>query len=411
MNSLFLDAMRCALKNQQVTWQQEITTAQWEQLFELSRTQRVLPMIYNAVFSCPSARRADKAVFAAVRKQVFQQVLIQVQKDQEFEQLYRFLEQEGLRPAIVKGMVCRTLYPNPEYRGSGDEDLLIGPLDFDRCHRAMLDFGMTTTASEENLTADYEIPYRKPGTALYVELHRYLFPPESEAYGNLNSYFLPDKTKTIPFSVNDFQVTTLNETSHLLYLICHAYKHFIHSGVGIRQLCDIALFARAYSHRIRWDYVYQKCLAFHGTVFVAALFRIAKEHLDISIASDDLPQLWKACDIDANDLLQDMLSGGVYGQADESRLHSSNITLTAVANAGEKASLLQGMKESLFPSREQMVRKYPYLKEKPALLPLAWAQRICTFGANYAKSGRNVSQVVSIGKARVALLEKYQMIE
>ena len=60
MNSLFLDALRCALKNQQVTWQQEITTAQWEQLFELSRTQRVLPMIYNAVFSCPSARRADK---------------------------------------------------------------------------------------------------------------------------------------------------------------------------------------------------------------------------------------------------------------------------------------------------------------------------------------------------------------
>ena len=411
MNTLFLEALRCALKNQQVTWRQEITTEQWEQLFELSRIQRVLPMIYNAVFSCPSARHAEKSVFAAVRKQVFQQVLIQVQKDQEFLQLYRFLQQEGLHPVIVKGMVCRSLYPNPEYRGSGDEDLLIGPLDFHRCHRAMLTFGMITTASEENLATDYEIPYRKPGTPLYVELHRYLFPPESEAYGNLNSYFLPGKTETIPFIVNDSQVTTLSETSHLLYLICHAYKHFIHSGVGIRQLCDIALFARAYSHRIRWDYVYEKCLEFHGTVFVAALFRIAKEHLDISIASDDLPQLWRACDIDASDLLQDMLSGGVYGQADESRLHSSNITLTAVANAGEKASLLRGMKESLFPSREQMVHRYPYLKEKPTLLPLAWAQRICTFGTNYVKTGQTVSQVVSISKTRVALLEKYQIIE
>lgn len=35
----------------------------------------------------------------------------------------------------------------------------------------------------------------------------------------------------------------MNASDHLFYLICHALKHFYHSGFGIRQVCDILLFA------------------------------------------------------------------------------------------------------------------------------------------------------------------------
>lgn len=35
----------------------------------------------------------------------------------------------------------------------------------------------------------------------------------------------------------------LAPTDHLLCLLCHAYKHFLYAGFGIRHVCDIGIFA------------------------------------------------------------------------------------------------------------------------------------------------------------------------
>ena len=38
--------------------------------------------------------------------------------------LFDKMRQNGLTPLIVKGIVCRDLYPNPDLRTSNDEDLI-----------------------------------------------------------------------------------------------------------------------------------------------------------------------------------------------------------------------------------------------------------------------------------------------
>ena len=40
------------------------------------------------------------------------------------------LEHLGVQPLVMKGIVCRNLYPKPDLRPSGDEDLLIPAKDF-----------------------------------------------------------------------------------------------------------------------------------------------------------------------------------------------------------------------------------------------------------------------------------------
>lgn len=42
---------------------------------------------------------------------------------------------------------------------------------------------------------------------------------------------------------------------HLIFLLLHAFKHFISSGVGVRQLCDIALWMRRFGAQIDWQRV------------------------------------------------------------------------------------------------------------------------------------------------------------
>ena len=100
--------------------------------------------------------------------------------------------------------------------------------------------------SEEELERIYEVPYGKKGSLIYIELHKSLFPPESDAYGDLNRFFENVYTDAIEIKIDNTDIRTMGYTDHLFYLICHAFKHFLHSGFGIRQVCDIILFANAY---------------------------------------------------------------------------------------------------------------------------------------------------------------------
>lgn len=72
---------------------------------------------------------------------------------------------------------------------------------------------------------------------------------------------------------------TMNHTDHMLFLICHSLKHFIHSGFGIRQICDMVMFANAYGSDIDWPYIMKKLENIHGDVFWINLAAIGERYL------------------------------------------------------------------------------------------------------------------------------------
>ena len=411
MENLFLEALSASISNQKVTWEHVFSNEQWQALFELADCHHVLPMIYDAVSSCPAANQANAQLFLRTKKKVFQQVFLQINKTSEFTALYRHLEEKGLQPVLIKGLVCRELYPNPDYRSSNDEDLLIFDQQFLACHEAMLEFGMFVGDPTANLEEDYEIPYRKQGSPLYIELHRHLFPPQSGAYGNFNDFFTEERVRTVQVVLQGNRITTLAPTEHLLYLFCHAYKHFLHSGFGIRQLCDITLFAKTYCEKIDWNYVYASCKKLRAEYFVAAMLKIARDHLSVFPDCGHMPELWKKTDVDEKPLLADILSAGVFGKSSESRVHSSNMTLEAVADSRSGSQAKPSLRTSLFPALGYMRKRYRYLEKYPFLLPVAWVSRIASYAKSSLRSGGSVTEAMDIGNERIELLRHYGIIE
>ena len=67
---------------------------------------------------------------------------------------------------------------------------------------------------------------------------------------------------------------------------------------------------------------------------------------------------------------------------------------------------------TVFPPARQLAGHYPYLKEKPYLLPLAWVNRILKYRKETAGSptDNNAAQSIRIGNGRVALLKEYGII-
>ena len=107
-------------------------------------------------------------------------------------------------------------------------------------------------------------------------------------------------------------------------LILHAYKHFVRSGIGLRQFCDIGLWAREYHGQIDWQRLHDQCAGVHAATFTAAAFKIAREYLGVDF---DLPALW-GDSVDVEPLLHDTLCGVVYGSNDYTRLHCRHYILS-----------------------------------------------------------------------------------
>lgn len=291
----------------------------WPAVFALAGQQKLLPILFEAVRKMPAAAE-NAALFAAVKQQAIAQVLNQTVRSAEFADLYHKLRAAGLHTIVVKGQLCSRLYPLKDHRISADDDIYIPDAEFMACHEQLLANGLTTDMpADEFATAD-EVSYTKSDSPLYIKLHRHLFDSAEDAHDELNRFF----TDINSVEMEGFLAMPPHE--HLLYLLLHAYKHFIRSGIGLRQFCDIGLWARAYHGEIDWQRLHEQCESVHAVTFAAAAFRIARDYMGIDF---DLPMPWNDA-VDAEPLLHDSLCGGVYGSNDLTRLHSSTVTLNAV---------------------------------------------------------------------------------
>lgn len=371
----------------------------WPAIFALANQQKLLPIVFEAVRKTPAAAE-NVALFAITKQQVIGQVLNQTVRSAEFADLYRKLRKAGLHPVVVKGQLCSRLYPLKDHRISADDDLYISDAEFMACHKQLLANGLTTDTPVDELATADEVSYTKNGSPLYIELHRHLFDSSEDAHDELNHFF----TDINPVEMDGLLAMPPRE--HLLYLLLHAYKHFVRSGIGLRQFCDIGLWAWEYHDEIDWQRLREQCESVHAANFAAAAFRIARDYLGIEF---DLPAPWSEA-VDVEPLLHDTLCGGVYGSNDLTRLHSSTVTLNAVkaSRTGEKISVLR----TVFPKREYLERRYPYLKKRPYLLPVAWVQRIAHYASEKQSGADNsASGSIKLAKERIELMKQYDIMD
>ena len=400
---LFLEALKAALEDKIVPWGAEVTQETLAGVMNLAERHKVLPMIYQSVRGSEAAALADPQWMARYRSATMHAVMLQTRKAAELMPVLEAMQNAGVKPLVVKGIICRRLYPHPDQRFSTDEDILVPEAQFAQCHRVLESCSLATKDPESEA---YELPYFSREGSLYLEIHKSLFPPENEAFGSLNRFFwdAPDRAIVID------GVPTMDYTDHMLYLICHAYKHFIHSGFGLRQVADMMLFAEKWGDRIDWEYVLNCSREIRAERFAAALFRLGAEYLGFSPERAHYPGYWQELAAEPEKLLEDLLEAGIYGKTDLSRQHSSTITLNAVADShrGKRGGSIL---KTVFPPANALEGAYPYLQRTPLLLPLAWAQRLIKYGRESGTADNRATESIRVGKERVALLRQYGILD
>ena len=430
---MFLYLVKQALSGKTVSCQDSLKVRSWQDIFLLADRHLMLPMVYETVFQTDFYRAAEQnagtgeaEMFRKVCQSAYGQVTTQYSRTAAFLDLYEYLRGEGLHPLVVKGLICRGTYPLPEYRQSWDEDILIPEEEFAACHEAVVRYGMQLETPEKELSRSYEIIYRDLSTPLYLEVHKTLFPAESKAYGDWNRYFYDVFDHAVETEVfigersgaghgtaaGDI-VLTMAPQEHLFYLICHMLKHFMYFGAGMRQLTDILMFAGCYGTEINWDLLWKQCREIHGDIFAASVFSLGEQYLGFDPDAAGIPRGWIREAVDPEILLQDILDAGMQARTSKSRIHSSSITLGAVAAERENGWIdLSGVRR-IFPPPGELYPRYPYLEKYPVLLPAAWIQRLVRYGLETRGQGdqNSASEALRIGRERIELFREQGILE
>lgn len=352
----------------------------WNGLLLLCSKHNVVGMVYDKIIEV-FKDKIPEPLALRLKHITFNEMSFQMARTQSFKTMYKELLKDNFNPIVLKGEVLRNLYPQPESRTSLDEDLLVAKSDYDRLTKKLLSLGF-----EEANESEDDKHWVNKKLSVYFEIH---FTPfsDTKSYKKWNAVF--DNWEQRIIKSND--IISLSREDNLIFLLLHSAKHFIYSGVGLKQILDIALFMKKYQNDMDFSYITAALKSTNTLKFVNAVTAFIKEYIfeEVYCFSKGKPD---------EGFIKDVMNGGSLGQGDEERRHSANVTASAFKGNSR-------FKEIIFPPRERIYLKYPFSRKYPILIPLAWLMRL----ASFLVSGKKMSSLKT-GNERLRMLKKYGLI-
>lgn len=327
----------------------------WNHIYDLARSQAVLPLAFAGIASIRTQIPAD--LFAKWRGAVLRSVVRNEKIMLAQDILLQWMNEEELPCVILKGSSLSICYPKPEVRQLGDIDVLVWPQDMEKASDILRAHGY------KELEADHPFHLHFRGVGGIIELHHAVSTFPNTSGGREAKRVMQECLNHTQVSVLDgHEFPVLMDEYQALSLLLHMERHMVESGIGLRQLCDWAVFV----NHVKTDYftgVVLPLLERCGMAqFAKVLTKTCVRFLDLD--AEYVPWCMDVEDSIADAMMEEILRAGNFGRAvgddDASRLFvEGDSTKTPVRN------LLKTLNVSAR-------RDFPITKKAPVLLPVFW---------------------------------------
>ena len=177
------------------------------------------------------------------------------------------------------------------------------------------------------------------------------------------------------------------------------YKKF--NEAGIRQICDISMYINNHYENINWNYIWKEITNLGYDTLLVNLLQIAIDRLGLDenkiVYEKDKSNYY----VNTDDLIEDIMEGGIYGASTQARLNAANMSLDAI-NKESKLKIKSNL-AAIFPKVDNLKVRYKYLERYPVLLPIAWGSR--------TDVGATAKETIAAGNRRIELLKEYKLID
>ena len=349
---LFITTVKAAVNGQPLTVTEAVDT---EKLWQFSRHHAVSATVASALLGSDLIRddedrqRWSEAMFKSIRKTVF--------FDKERAAIYRALENQKIWYVPLKGIVVNSFYPVYGVREFSDNDIWVDGTALDRLETAMKALGYQFDPT--NIIVHYSF-HKEP--LLCFEFHHRLF-SDKEKYAPFNRYFEKVKQELTANAQGRYALSLSAEDSYI-FLLAHAYKHYVQYGVGLKTLADI------YLYRKHCSMDENKLATVFEELQIAPFVRTMEKLTEKLLATDGEFAMASLTEPE-REMLENILRLGNDGNLSEyfARRYEEFVEQTGTT------SRLRYYQHRLFPSMEPYKKKFPTLYKHKILHPLFYVYR------------------------------------
>lgn len=317
----------------------------WEKFLRLAQIHKVEPLVYDGF---QKELEIWSQVPEAIQSKLFSAYMQAIYRDSQLDYVKEQLQQRLLENQVphifLKGSVLKHDYPVPALRTMCDMDVLVHTEDYPKLAQIAQAMGAEMGHSDGN----HRNYHFQGGVA--VEFHPNLLHHETPVGTQINPGW--------QYAKKDCPTCTMELTEEGFYLntICHLANHFVSGGVGVRFVLDVWVNRHLRKPEPDWEWVERELDCFGLLVFTKKI--------------EALSELWFGNgDSDAvlEELGEYILTSGLHGTTSRAILNA-----VSLSPGGNQRSALLG---KMFYSREEMEDRFPWVKGKPILLPVAWCVR------------------------------------
>ncbi|MGN1115680.1 MAG: nucleotidyltransferase family protein [Candidatus Ornithomonoglobus sp.] len=317
----------------------------FEKLFAFGRSHGVENMLYVGLRDLKIAVPED--TMKKFKTAYEMAIMVEATQALELEEISDAFEKAGIDHVLLKGSVVKYLYPLPDYRKSGDIDILFHPED----EKKLVEPIMENHGYIRENKADYHklhSVYDKP-PFIKLELHRRLVHKDDRAGKMCGRVW-----DCVELKDGCDHTYNMNNEFNYFYTLAHLRKHLYNSGAGIRMVTDLMIILK------KLDLDEKRLKEYLKDGNLTDLDKLMRMLIDKWFGDSCI-------DDERIDMLGNIiLTSGSFGNAASKQIIIDNDV---------KAHRIKRFFNLLFPRYGFMCRRYSFLEGRHYLLPIAYVRR------------------------------------
>lgn len=221
----------------------------WEAVMRLAKHHATVTLLCDVASKMPALQQPDAEKLGWMKNQMRFNLLFHMRLKQTLLQAVKMLRDNGIEPVLLKGFSLAQYYPNPDLRQFGDVDLFVG---LEKFHAACAVLRSMPGSYNWGVILDSGRHFNIEFGDYSLEIHRVSSEIEEEEenaiYLEIERQGLVVHSREVDLEGAKLRVPSKEFMAFFTFY--HAWHHFVTTGVGWRQLCDLALVLHAYHDQL-----------------------------------------------------------------------------------------------------------------------------------------------------------------
>ena len=354
---------------------------EWDEVIDLADKHKVEGIIYLALRKSKLISNIGEEKISLLKQKAAITGITQSRHISGLSTVLNKINERNIPVIVLKGLVVREFYPQPDQRSMNDADILVHEGDVEKVKQLLIDMGYVYLEDHKASHHIALVHHKYP----FIELHWNLF--KRDGFSNeLEHYERLIWKRAIKVNVGEAEVLSLSYEDLALHLCMHMAAHLVATGFGVRQLCDFVLLVEHKGDEIDWNSFIMKARMYGFEKFSEIMFLLCNKLFNMEVPKEiNIKVVNNKKYVSA--LLNEIFEAGVHGKKEMANQFATQVAF----NFEEKDSnatlgAINRYFRFIFPKIDDMSDKYSYAKKVKILTPIAWIHHLFAgvFASDYS---------------------------